>query len=115
MLTSTQAKTHLGRASRSDVVYDGLRGACFTKSGFGVGPDARKIVSYGEVTVPAILATIIAPTQPVPIIRVFRTNPETKERELVPIRWGLIPSWADDPAIGNRLINARAETVSTKP
>src|SRR5262249_47085623 len=28
---------------------------------------------------------------------------------------GLIPSWADDPAIGNRLINARADTVATKP
>ena len=46
----------------------------------------------------------IAPTQAVPVIRVLRTNPETKERELVPLRWGLVPSWADDPAIGNRLI-----------
>jgi len=57
----------------------------------------------------------IAPTQPVPIIRVIRANPETKQRELVSVRWGLIPSWADDPAIGNRLINARAETVASKP
>jgi putative SOS response-associated peptidase YedK len=32
----------------------------------------------------------IAPTQPVPIIRVLRLNPETKKRELVPLRWGLI-------------------------
>lgn len=31
------------------------------------------------------------------------------------LRWGLIPSWAKDPAIGNRLINARAETLATKP
>ena len=31
------------------------------------------------------------------------------------MRWGLIPSWAKDPAIGNQLINARAETVATKP
>jgi putative SOS response-associated peptidase YedK len=31
------------------------------------------------------------------------------------MRWGLIPAWADDTSIGNRLINARAETVSTKP
>ena len=57
----------------------------------------------------------IAPTQAVPIVRVIRTNPETQQRELVPVRWGLIPSWADDPAIGNRLINARAETVAPLP
>jgi len=30
------------------------------------------------------------------------------------LRWGLIPSWADDPSIGNRMINARAETVAEK-
>ncbi len=30
-------------------------------------------------------------------------------------RWGLLPPWAEDPSIGNRLINARAETLSTKP
>ena len=30
-------------------------------------------------------------------------------------RWGLVPSWADDPAIGNKLINARAETARQKP
>jgi len=29
--------------------------------------------------------------------------------------WGLVPSWAKDPAIGNKMINARAETVMTKP
>jgi putative SOS response-associated peptidase YedK len=57
----------------------------------------------------------IAPTQPVPIIRILRANPATRQRELVPVRWGLVPAWADDPAIGNRLINARAETVASKP
>ena len=31
------------------------------------------------------------------------------------LRWGLIPSWARDPAIGMKLINARAETVAEKP
>src|SRR5437763_567995 len=57
----------------------------------------------------------IAPTQPVPIVRVVRMSPESRDREIVFLRWGLIPSWADDPAIGNRLINARAETVAEKP
>ncbi|RPI10917.1 MAG: SOS response-associated peptidase [Zetaproteobacteria bacterium] len=54
----------------------------------------------------------IAPSQDVPaVIR----NRETGAREFRPTRWGLVPSWARDPAIGNRLINARAETVATKP
>ena len=34
---------------------------------------------------------------------------------LAQMRWGLIPSWAKDPAIGNRMINARAETLAVKP
>lgn len=36
-------------------------------------------------------------------------------RRLDTFRWGLVPSWAKDPSIGNRMINARAETVATKP
>lgn len=51
------------------------------------------------------------PTDMVPVIRL---NPESGKRELVQLRWGLIPSWADDPSIGRRLIHARAETVATK-
>lgn len=34
---------------------------------------------------------------------------------LVDFQWGLIPAWAKDPAIGNKMINARAETISEKP
>jgi putative SOS response-associated peptidase YedK len=37
------------------------------------------------------------------------------QREPVFLKWGFIPSWADDPAIGNRMINARSETVADKP
>jgi putative SOS response-associated peptidase YedK len=51
----------------------------------------------------------IAPTQAVAIVR------QSAARELALVRWGLIPSWSSDPAIGNRLINARAETVAEKP
>jgi putative SOS response-associated peptidase YedK len=53
----------------------------------------------------------IAPSQRVLAIR-QRAN---GKRELVPLSWGLVPFWADDPTIGNRLINARAETAATKP
>jgi putative SOS response-associated peptidase YedK len=37
------------------------------------------------------------------------------KNRLVNFRWGLIPSWAKDPSIGNRMFNARAETLSEKP
>lgn len=36
-------------------------------------------------------------------------------RALGTFRWGLVPSWAKDPAIGNRMINARAESIATRP
>jgi putative SOS response-associated peptidase YedK len=36
-------------------------------------------------------------------------------RELRVVRWGLVPFWAKDPSIGSRMINARAETVQSKP
>jgi len=63
----------------------------------------------------------IAPTQAAPVVR--RTA--GGRRELALLRWGLVPSWAKDPStrradalaqrVGNRLINARAETVADKP
>jgi putative SOS response-associated peptidase YedK len=53
----------------------------------------------------------IAPTQPVPVVRFAAAE----EREFVMLRWGLIPFWAKDRSIGNRLINARAETLAEKP
>ena len=53
----------------------------------------------------------IAPTQYIAAVR----DDENKERELVMLRWGLVPFWAKDPSIGNRMINARAETVAEKP
>ncbi len=51
----------------------------------------------------------IAPTQSIPVI------PNDGEQQVTFFRWGLIPSWAKDPSIGNRMINARAETLAKKP
>jgi putative SOS response-associated peptidase YedK len=42
-------------------------------------------------------------------------NRDTGERELVLMRWGLIPFWAKDPSLGLRTINAKAETIATTP
>jgi putative SOS response-associated peptidase YedK len=53
----------------------------------------------------------VAPGQSVPIVRAT----EGGRRELAFARWGLIPHWAKEAAIGNRLINARADGVADKP
>ena len=52
-----------------------------------------------------------APTQ---VFTVCRTGPDG-QRELVAQRWGLVPAWSRDAKIGARLINARSETVDSKP
>lgn len=51
----------------------------------------------------------VAPTQPIAVV----ADADTRAAEWM--RWGLIPSWAKDPSIGSKLINARAETVNEKP
>ncbi len=53
----------------------------------------------------------IAPTQFIAAVR----EDEQQAREVAMLRWGLVPFWAKDPSIGNRMINARAETVAEKP
>jgi len=52
----------------------------------------------------------VAPTQGVAAVLA-----ENGHRRLEVLRWGLIPPWADDPQIGSRMINARAETAHEKP
>lgn len=52
----------------------------------------------------------VAPTDPVTVV-VQRDDGRIVERH----RWGLIPAWADSPAVGARMINARAETIMASP
>src|SRR6202034_4888122 len=52
----------------------------------------------------------VAPTQPVYAVATTRDG---ATRRLRTVRWGLVPSWAKDPTIGNRFINARLETIET--
>lgn len=51
----------------------------------------------------------IAPSQPIAVV------PNDGNKSLDYFTWGLIPSWAKDPKIGNRMINARSETLAEKP
>ncbi len=57
----------------------------------------------------------IAPTQKVPIVAPAREPAPVSERRLEVARWGLIPSWAKDVAVGSRMFNARSETMAEKP
>jgi putative SOS response-associated peptidase YedK len=65
-------------------------------------------VTIEDVTLPPRYN--IAPAQAVPVVRTTDGR-----RQLVPAHWGLIPAWAKEAAMGSRMINARAETVTEKP
>jgi putative SOS response-associated peptidase YedK len=75
---------------------------------FGATFDFREIKArwnlYGDVSFTPRYN--IAPSQTVPVI--IRSG---DRNEAKPMKWGLVPSWAPDPSIGNRMINARAETL----
>lgn len=60
----------------------------------------------------------VAPTKQVYAVVEREARPDLdkpQERELAVVRWGLVPSWAKDPKIGSRMINARVETLTDKP
>ena len=79
---------------------------------FTLTVDSRSIEeAFPWLEVPQTLAPRynIAPTQPIAVI------PNDGKNQLDFFIWGLIPSWAKDPKIGSRLINARGETVGEKP
>lgn len=54
----------------------------------------------------------IAPTQPIPVIR---QHPKEPIRQVSLMKWGLVPSWAQDTSGAARMINARSETAAEKP
>ncbi len=71
----------------------------------------RLMEQFGVVADPALRPRFnIAPSQLVPAVRAGAAG-----RELAMLRWGLIPFWAKDAKIGYKMINARAETVASKP
>ena len=67
---------------------------------------------FGEMPMPVLEARYnIAPSQPVPVVRQDRNG----RREMVLVRWGLVPSWSKGPDSRYSMINARVETVAQKP
>jgi putative SOS response-associated peptidase YedK len=74
---------------------------------------AREFSVTGQVPRLAVGARYnVAPTQPVAVVRLLDA---AKGRQLDTLRWGLVPGWATDPTVGNRMINARVETLAQKP
>ena len=81
------------------------------------------LVEEFEVDQPMVAAPLAADYNVAPTDEVYavlerppsRESTEEPQRQLRVVRWGLVPSWADDPAIGSRMINARVETVAEKP
>lgn len=63
----------------------------------------------------------VAPTKDVYVVRQARERDQAgqptggSDRELRVVRWGLVPSWARDASVGNRMINARVESLTSKP
>jgi putative SOS response-associated peptidase YedK len=56
----------------------------------------------------------VAPTQNVTAVidRLTTSDDDGVQRSLRPLKWGLVPFWANDPKIGSRMINARVETLA---
>jgi putative SOS response-associated peptidase YedK len=85
---------------------------------YAAAKDPAALVEEFEVVAPPDEALRpdynVAPTKKVYAV-VDRMTDDASERQLVIARWGLVPSWAKDPSIGSRMINARAETVAEKP
>ncbi|MCO5184698.1 MAG: SOS response-associated peptidase [Anaerolineae bacterium] len=81
---------------------------------FNLFASAEEVAALFDLMAVPLLAPRynIAPTQPVAAVRL---HPHTRQRELTHFVWGLIPSWAQDPKIGLRMINARSETAAEKP
>lgn len=81
------------------------------------------LIEEFEIRVPQIAAPLepdynVAPTKEVYAVLERPPKGEERpepERQLRVLRWGLVPSWAKDVSIGNRMINARMETVAEKP
>jgi len=83
---------------------------------FSLSTDAEHVAEYFDLRGQFELFPRynIAPTQPMAIVRENR-DANSNDRELTMVHWGLVPRWAKDVAVGNRMINARSETAAEKP
>lgn len=79
---------------------------------FSIFADPERLAERFNATAPAeglVPRYNAAPTQDLPVLL------NQGDRVIQLLRWGLVPFWAKDPSIGNRMINARSETLAEKP
>ena len=76
---------------------------------YGSAENIAEKFAIEQTFFPIIPRYNIAPSQ------VIAAVTQSQERELRPLKWGLVPSWVKNPAFGNRMINARAESLKDKP
>ncbi|WP_028936696.1 SOS response-associated peptidase [Pseudonocardia spinosispora] len=94
-----------------------------TKSAADIADEFQAVDATQESTLPVPGADYnVAPTKSVlsvvarhPRDSDGKADPNRTVRSVRVMRWGLVPSWAKDPSIGNRMINARSETADEKP
>ncbi len=76
---------------------------------------AKALDAVNKVQEPLAPDFNIGPTRMIPAVLEHHLDDDAFERQVNMLKWGLVPYWAKDPSIGNRTINARVETVATKP
>src|SRR3982074_1176086 len=80
----------------------------------GVLPASVRCQRVRKIRAGAVPRSTVAPGAPVYGVR-DRASDGERRRYLSQLRWGLVPSWAKDPKAGDRMINARAESLADKP
>jgi len=105
-----RARSIPGRSAGKPHQYAG--NVCGRTSSTAPRDTLARLLDVEEVDAPELpISWNVAPTQPVYAVATSSSG----MRKLRALRWGLVPSWAKDPRIGARLINARSETLTKRP
>lgn len=108
-VASVPLPTTVRQSSAAKLGYDG--GMCGRYALLTSTPEIARILGLDGEWETLVPRYNVAPTQQMPVARAAKDG----TIELLPMRWGLVPFWAKDTKIGNKLINARSETAAEKP
>jgi putative SOS response-associated peptidase YedK len=114
---------HCGKTTHNHILTGSIMDIAIARSGeirmcgrYVRRSDKQRITEHFHIHGPSVPdfgpSYNVAPQTFQPVIRL---NRDTGEREIVLMRWGLVPYWSKDAKIGLRTINAKAETITTAP